>query len=132
MFIFQLDTGHSGLRYTVLSSLCLKFFKMKGWGTAVCSSSGEDRFTGLGGGAGEGRPMAPALRQDSSSGRAFRPLPLPLRSAVFTFPWLWQLEFCFQESPSSRGQQPDKLLLIFRVLSSTGASSEGWSSSPSG
>ncbi|KAJ8798724.1 hypothetical protein J1605_016527 [Eschrichtius robustus] len=30
------------------------------------------------------------------------------------------LEFCFRESPSSRGQQPDKLLLIFRVLSSTG------------
>lgn len=28
MFIFHLDTGHSGLRYTVLSSLCLKFFKI--------------------------------------------------------------------------------------------------------
>lgn len=80
MFIFHLDTGHSGLRYTVLSSLCLKFFKMKGWGTAVCSSSGEDRFTGLGGGAGEGSPVAPALRQDSSSGGPFglRPSPSPL------------------------------------------------------
>ena len=44
-------------------------------GTALSSSHGEDRFTGIPGvlGGGQGSPIAPALRQDSSLDPVLRP-----------------------------------------------------------
>lgn len=70
-------------------------------GTAVSSSHGEDRFTGIPGCwvVGRGSPTAPALRQDSSLDPVLRP---PSASpAIVTHSWL-----CGQVSSTSENVLP--------------------------